>query len=40
MKFDVVGQASKRWLIGEINGEKGFFPVEYVKVQFVNSFDS
>ncbi|CAG2210163.1 unnamed protein product [Mytilus edulis] len=25
MKFDVVGQASKRWLIGEINGEKGYF---------------
>ncbi|CAC5424358.1 unnamed protein product [Mytilus coruscus] len=31
MKFDVVGQATKRWLIGEIDGKKGFFPVEYVK---------
>lgn len=35
MKCDVVSQVTNRWLIREINGNKGFFPVEYVKVQFV-----
>lgn len=34
-KFEVVGQETKRWLIGEIGRKKGFFPAEYVKVKFV-----
>lgn len=31
-KFDVVDSESERWLIGEIEGMKGLFPSEYVKV--------
>ncbi|CAC5424385.1 PLA2G16 [Mytilus coruscus] len=31
VKFDVVGQETERWLIGEIDRRKGFFPAEYVK---------
>ncbi|XP_052078297.1 SH3 domain-containing protein 19-like isoform X2 [Mytilus californianus] len=31
VKFDVIGQETKRWLIGEIGRRKGFFPAEYVK---------
>lgn len=31
-KFNVVGQESERWLVGEVNGNTGLFPAEFVKV--------
>lgn len=31
-KFYVIGQESRRWLIGNKNGKKGLFPAEFVKV--------
>lgn len=31
-KFKVVGQESERWLVGEVNGNTGLFPAEFVKV--------
>ncbi|VDH93710.1 Hypothetical predicted protein [Mytilus galloprovincialis] len=33
-KFNVVGQESERWLVGEVNGNRGLFPAEYVKISF------
>ncbi|OPL33137.1 sh3 1 domain-containing protein 19 isoform, partial [Mytilus galloprovincialis] len=37
-KFNVVGQESERWLVGEVNGNRGLFPAEYVKkCQIVSS---